>query len=93
MFGCWDGELPFAAVVAGLAEGFPVEIGDVGFHFVASLYGPVVSVVGERHLVPGDHAQIVDDVSAADDEYAFLSERDQLLRQFMVLGRGFVNIQ
>lgn len=92
MFGCGDGELPFAAVVAGLAEGFPVEIRDKGFHFVAGLDGPVVSIVGERHFVPGDHAQIVYDVSAADDEYAFVPERCQLLSQCMVLGRGFVDI-
>ena len=93
MFSCGDGELPFAAVVAGLTQGFPVEIGDVGFHFVAGLDGPIIAIIWQRHLVPGDHAQVVDDVSTADDEYAFLSERNQLLRQFMVLGRGFVHIQ
>ena len=45
MFGCGDGELPFAAVVAGLAEGFPVEFRDVGFHFVAGLYGPIIAII------------------------------------------------
>ena len=73
--------------------GVDVELRQTLWQFIARLNRPVVAVIGQSHFVPSHHAEVVHDVSAAHNQYAFLSERCQLLRQRVVLCWGFVDVE